>query len=115
VVHPWASSHHQAHAGVLAASATLGGSPELIDGEGTPIRNQVVSKTVPILARLEPNTGHDIGVKNGASYLVRSAKFFGHCVSNSDMLFTISLAFVHTIARLNDPLIFGAASAGMMP
>jgi hypothetical protein len=33
VVHPRAPSHHQAHAFVLAASATLGGTPELIDGQ----------------------------------------------------------------------------------
>src|SRR5689334_12859670 len=34
VVHPRAPSHHQAHAVVLAPSATLGSMPELIDAEG---------------------------------------------------------------------------------
>src|SRR5947209_114282 len=33
VVHPRAPSHHQAHAVVLAPSATLGSTPELIDAE----------------------------------------------------------------------------------
>src|SRR3954469_16333913 len=33
VVHPRAPSHHQAHAVVLAPSATLGSMPELIDAE----------------------------------------------------------------------------------
>jgi hypothetical protein len=47
VVHPWASSHHQAHAGVLAASATLGGSPELIDAEATHLGLDLDSKILP--------------------------------------------------------------------
>src|SRR3954463_2469446 len=33
VVHPRAPAHHQAHAVVLAPSATLGSMPELIDAE----------------------------------------------------------------------------------
>src|SRR3954464_6089675 len=42
VVHPRAPAHHQAHAVVLAPSATLGSMPELIDAEASKAASSAV-------------------------------------------------------------------------